>query len=146
MKKNITLDKNDEIISDCQPVAKLFNKFFAGIVKELNLAIDIEFLVNVDHIGDPVQKAIEKYKNHPSVKAISEKYENTFSFRYVSLDEIKKEIKNLNTMKACQDTDIQRYQGYKKGASAIKYLNSLKKNSPIVKAVLVKDLVLSTVF
>ena len=49
-------------------------------------------------------------------------------------------------MKACQDTDIQRYQGYKKGASAIKYLNSLKKNSPIVKAVLVKDLVLSTVF
>ena len=107
MKEKITLVKNDEIISDCQPVAELFNKFFANIVKELNLVIDNEFLVNVDHIGDPVQKAIEKYKNHPSVKAISEKYDkNTFSFRYVSLDEIKKEIKNLNTKKACQDTDI----------------------------------------
>ena len=56
---------------------------------------------------DPVQKAIEKYKNHPSVKVISKKYDkNTFSFRYISLDEIKKEIKNLNTKKACQDTDI----------------------------------------
>ena len=53
--------KNDEIKSDCQPVAELFNKFFSNIAKELNLVIDNEFLVNVDHIGDPVQKAIEKY-------------------------------------------------------------------------------------
>ena len=107
MKEKITLFKNDEIIAGCQPVTELFNKFFANIVKELNLVINNEFLVNDDHIGDPVQKAIEKHKNHPSVKAISEKYDkNTFSFRYVSLDEIKKEIKNLNTNKACQDTDI----------------------------------------
>ena len=107
MKEKITLVKNDEIISDCKPVAELFNKFFADIVKELNLVIDNEFLVNVDHIGDPVQKALEKYKNHPSVKAVSEKYDKiTFSFRYVSLDEIKKETINLNTKKACQDTDI----------------------------------------
>ena len=107
MKEKMALVKNDEIISDCQPVAELFNKCFANIVIELNLVIDNEFLVNVDHIGDPVQKAIGKYKNHPSVKAISEKYDkNTFNFRYVSLDEIKKEIKNLNTKKACQDTDI----------------------------------------
>ena len=73
--KKITLVKNDEIIPDCQPVAELFNNFFANIVKELNLVIGNEFLVNADHIGDPVQKAIEKYKNHPSVKAISEKYD-----------------------------------------------------------------------
>ena len=73
MKKKITLVRNDEVISDCQPVAELFNKFVANIVKELNLVIDNEFLVNADHIRDPVQKAIEKYKNHPSVKAISEK-------------------------------------------------------------------------
>ena len=73
MKEKITLVKNDEIISDYQPVAEVFNTFSANIVKELNLVIDNEFLVNVDHIGDPVQKAIEKYKNNPSVKAISVK-------------------------------------------------------------------------
>ena len=106
-KESITLVKDDEIISDSQPVAELFNKFFANIVKELNLGIDKKFLVNVDHISDPVQKAIQKYQNHPSVKAISEKYDkNTFSFKSVSLDEIKKEIKNLDTKKACQDTDL----------------------------------------
>ena len=123
---------------------------------------------------------------------------------YVPLDEIKKDIKNLNTKKACQDTDIptkivqensdifaefifqnlnygiefsvfpadiknaditpvhkkdstlnpiiglsafyQIYQRYMKGASTIKYLISLTKNSPIINAVFVKDLVLSTVF
>ena len=107
IKEKITHVKNDEIISDCQRGAELFNRFFANIIKELNLVTDNEFLVNADHIGDPVQKAIEKYKNHLSVKAISEKYDkNTFSFRYVSLDEIKKEINNLSTKKACQDTDI----------------------------------------
>ena len=62
MKEKNTLVKNDEIISDCQHVAELFNKFFANIVKELNLVIDNEFLVNADHIGDPVQKAIENIR------------------------------------------------------------------------------------
>ena len=105
--ESITIVKNEEIISDSQPVAELFNKFFANIVLELNLGIDKDFIENVDHIGDPVLKAIEKYKNHPSIKVISEKYnKNTFSFNYVTLDEVIKEIKNLDSSKACQDTDI----------------------------------------
>lgn len=106
-KENITLMKDNEIISDNEPVAELFNKFFANIVKELNLAIDENLLHNVDHIWDPVLKAIEKYKNHPSVKAIAQKYDqNTFKFKNISLDEIKREIRNLDINKACQDTDI----------------------------------------
>ena len=40
MKEKITLVKNDEIISDCQPVTELFNTFFANIMKELNLVMD----------------------------------------------------------------------------------------------------------
>ena len=106
-KESITLVKNDEIASESQAIAELFNKFFANIVTELNLAIDEDLLENVNHISDPVLRAIEKYKNHPSVKAISEKYtKNTFSFKHVSLDETKKKILNLDVKKACQDTDI----------------------------------------
>ena len=94
-KENITLVKDDEIVSESQAIAELFNKFFANVVTELNLAIDEDLLENVNHISDPVLRAIEKYKNHPSVKAISEKYnKNTFSFEHVSLDEIKKKILN----------------------------------------------------
>ena len=86
-----TLVKDDDIVSENQAIAELFNKFFANNVTELNLAIDEDLLENVNHISDPVLRAIEKYKNHPSVKAISEKYNrNTFSFEHASLDEIKK--------------------------------------------------------
>ena len=111
-KKNVTnesiiLVSNNEIISKGLNIVELFNKFFANIVSELNLAIDEDLIENVDHIDDPVLKAIEKFKYHPSILAISEKYDkNTFSFQPVSYEDILKELNNLNISKACQDTDI----------------------------------------
>ena len=105
--ESITLVSNNEIISKGLNKAELFNKFFANIVSELNLAIDEDLIENVDHIDDPVLKAIEKFKYHPSILAISEKYDkNTFSFQPVSYEDILKELNNLNISKACQDTDI----------------------------------------
>ena len=68
-KEGITLVKEDEIVSESQAIAELFNKLFANILTELNLAIDEDLLENVNHISDPVLRAIEKYKNHPSVKS-----------------------------------------------------------------------------
>ena len=62
MKEKITLAKNDEIVSDCQPVAELFNKFFTNIVIELNLVIDNEFLVNVDHIEILFKKLLKNIR------------------------------------------------------------------------------------
>ena len=64
-------------------------------------------LNNTSQINDPVLRAIEKYKNHPSILAISKKCEeNSFSIKYVSFEEIIKEIGKLEIKKACQDTDI----------------------------------------
>ena len=106
-KESITLVKNDEILSESQTIAEVFNTFFANVVKDLNLAITEDFISDTDHISSPVLKGIERFKNHPSIRKISQNYnKNTFSFNYVSYDEIKKEIQNLNTCKACQDTDI----------------------------------------
>ena len=50
---------------------------------------------------DPVPRAIEKFKTHPSVLIIKDKISqgNKFSFTEVSQSEIEKEIKNLNTKK-----------------------------------------------
>ena len=60
-------------------------------------------------MADPVIKSILKYRDHPSVLAIGEvckeKYDNPFLFTGIS-KEILKEIVNLNTSKACQDTDV----------------------------------------
>ena len=51
---------------------------------------------------DPVARAIEKFKTHPSVLIIKDKISqgNKFSFTEVSQSEIEKEIKNLNVENA----------------------------------------------
>ena len=44
---------------------------------------------NINDITDPVNKAIDKFKNHPSILLIQSKVENdsTFSFNEVSLSD-----------------------------------------------------------
>ena len=62
--KVLPWSKDEEIMSNNLEIAKLFNSFFASIVSELNLAIDEYLVVNVEHIDDPVLKAIERFKFH----------------------------------------------------------------------------------
>ena len=49
-----------------------------------------------------------KYRNHPSVLAVLDKYKNNsiFTFSHVTKEEVLKEIGNLDTTKSSQDTDI----------------------------------------
>ena len=60
------------------------------------------------NISDPVLKAITKYRSHPSIKAIKEQCNTNlyFSFSQIGHDEIMKELNNLDTNKAIQNTDI----------------------------------------
>ena len=54
-------------------------------------------------------RAVEKYKNHPIIRLVKKNYRNTnpvFHFENVSAKEIEKELKNLLSSKAAQDSDI----------------------------------------
>ena len=52
-------------------------------------------------------KAIKKYKKHSSIKAIASiSKNNNFILEKVSYEEILHEIKELDTRKACQDTEV----------------------------------------
>ena len=65
--------------------------------------------VNVEDNEDPVARAVEKYKNHPSYRLIKENYRNTnnnFHFENFSAKEIEKELRDLLSSKAAQDSDI----------------------------------------
>ena len=57
---------------------------------------------------DPVTRAIEKFKTHPSVLIIKDKifHGNKFSFTEVFQSEVEKEIKNLNVRKATTHKNI----------------------------------------
>ena len=64
--------------------------------------------VNVEDNEDPVARAVEKYNNHPSYRLIKENYRNTnnFHFENFSAKEIEKELRDLLSSKAAQDSDI----------------------------------------
>ena len=103
--ENIILVKGDDAISDKGQVANIFNAFFAN-VKNLNI-INEDILSDTKGIDDPVLIAIEKYKKHPTIRAIKDiSKNNTFSFQKVSYEEALKEIQKLDATKACQDTDV----------------------------------------
>ena len=101
--ESITLVENNDIISDDFKIAETFGDFFSNAVKNLNIHIDPALTSNADHIQDPIHKAIEKYKNHPSIVKIKEICNNTtsFSFNTTSASEIAKEISKLSTSKSC---------------------------------------------
>ena len=65
-------------------------------------------LCDVSDINDPVERAIQKYKNHPSIQMIKETLDSskTFSFGLVSSDTIFKEIVSLDTKKATHSNDV----------------------------------------
>ena len=104
---NVTLVKENDVISGNGKIADVINDFFINAVKDLNIAISGDILCEANNMKDPVLKAIEKYKKHPSIKAIAGISKNdNFILEKVSYEEIMHEIKQLDTRKACQDTDV----------------------------------------
>ena len=100
--ENITLVENNNIISSEIEIAEKLNAFFSNIVKELNIKVKEDLLCDVSDINDLVERAIQKYKNHPSMQMIKETFDSnkTFSFDLVLSDTIFKEIFSLDTKKS----------------------------------------------
>ena len=64
--------------------------------------IDPGLLLNVDHIDDPILKAIERSKNHHSIIKINEAREILilFKFNFLTMHEISLEIIRINSSKS----------------------------------------------
>ena len=84
------------------------NDFFSSIVTNLNLPEPQNADPLSDNIDHTTLKAIVKWKNHPSVLAITAVHENRerFTFSFVTLADVAKEINILNSSKAIQETDL----------------------------------------
>ena len=59
-------------------------------------------------IGDSVQSNLYKYRNHPSIIKIKEKRKSSekFVFSFISENEIRNLLRNLNARKSSQKSDI----------------------------------------
>ena len=90
----IKLVEKDEVLQDNDLIAKELNKFFKNVASTLNIK-ENNFITNrsLDGITDPIDKAIEKYKFHPSILLIQKHLQNhnVFSFKTVETGDIEKE-------------------------------------------------------
>ena len=89
-------------MSDDKEIAETFNNYFNNSVKSLNLQCDPEHLSDVSDENGPIEIAIKKFKNHPSIVNINENIPKTttFSFDETETDSIKKIIDNLDSRKS----------------------------------------------
>ena len=94
--------ENDDVISDDRQIAEISNNYFVTVTETLGIADNLDNVRSAEGIIDPVEKAIEKYANHPSIKTILTRFPVVagFSFEHVTVSKIETEIKNLNSDKA----------------------------------------------
>ena len=82
----------------------MFNDFFSTAVKSSNLNCDSQYLENVSEELDPIERAIEKFKNHLSIKTIKETVplnsDFTSDFESVNSERIAKLISELDPKKS----------------------------------------------
>ena len=85
-KTTIKLINDDEIIDNEIKIAKIFNEYFVNTVKNLGILIEKESATFTENNLNEVGMALKKYKNHPSINAITKRMKNldnfTFQFQF----------------------------------------------------------------
>ena len=68
----ISIEKNNRIIYDDFDLSGEFSSFFEDAVRSLNVKPDEYYLSDTENLSDPVEIAIRKFENHPTIKAIKQ--------------------------------------------------------------------------
>ena len=91
----IMLKNKTKIIFNDSKVAEESSSYFENAVKSLNIKPSNIIFGNTTNLSDPVEIAIKKFENHPSVEVIKENIcvEQDFDFEQVEIGGISKEIK-----------------------------------------------------
>ena len=97
----IILVEGDEIISADKDIAQKFDNFYKIAVSSLNIPCDSDFVNECDSLEDPVEIATQKFKNNPIITSIKENIVSPeiFKFHKINLDDILKELNNLDRTK-----------------------------------------------
>ena len=106
---NIKLVEGDKLLQDDSEVTEELNSFFKEAVSTLDANED-SYIINPDSrsISDPIEKAISKYKFHPSSLLINDKIVNQdkFPFKPISKLDIEKEVQLIKPKKATTSDSI----------------------------------------
>ena len=104
MSNRINLVKENTIISEDQQVADTLNDFFKSAVLKLGIYQNIGFVQTVEDIQDPIEAAIHKFEQHPSIikikEVVGDKIIERFNFSNIDVKEMEQEVLNINVKKA----------------------------------------------
>ena len=97
----ISVEKTNQIISDDFVLFKQFRTFFEDAVRSLNVEPNEYYLSDTENLSNPVEIAIKKFENHPSVQAIKQNISvnKDFYFSNTEVSDILKETTALNDKK-----------------------------------------------
>ena len=107
-KNKIVLIEDETIISNDLEVAETMNEFFVSVTDSLGTNENSGYENATEGITDPIDKAVHKFSNHPSILKIKDQYQNagSFYFQKVTPDAVDKEVRNLNPKKATTHKNI----------------------------------------
>ena len=106
---NIVLIENQQIISDKDKIAEIFNIFFSNAVQSLGIVTDnMGAIISDDDFSDPILGAINKYNDHPSIIKIKQvtSNKNNFSFSHTNIEAVESEIQSLDIRSSCPISNI----------------------------------------
>ena len=107
--ENITLDQNSKVVREEKEAANILNDFFVSTVPNSGINTEHDFLNTTKVSHNPIENAVYKYENHPSVITIKKYMKGTYSlisFQTFTKENIVKLITNLDIKKAVQFMDI----------------------------------------
>ena len=94
----ISIEKNNRIISDDFDLSEEFSTFFEDAVRFLNVKTNEYYLSDTETLSDHVEIAIRKFENHPSVQAIKQNVSVSQDF-YFSNTEVRDVLKETTILK-----------------------------------------------
>ena len=74
--------EDDKIVENDKNTASILNEFFSNIITTLGSPQNNETESVIHNIGDPLMKAILKYRFHPSIVAIKKNFKSGLSFNF----------------------------------------------------------------
>ena len=105
----IVLIDDETIISDDVEVAETMNEFFVTVTDSLGINENSDYENTTEGITDPVDKAVFKFSNHPSILKIKDHCQNVGSFHFqkvITPDAVDREVRDLNPKKATTHKNI----------------------------------------
>ena len=73
---NLTEEEKNSLLTKCEEVAKELNNFFANAAKNLSIPNYENCHPLAENVDDSTLKVIAKWRNHPSILAVTPEYEN----------------------------------------------------------------------